>query len=113
MKRGLAILLTAMALAGWTFAQDAEDKQDQKQQQAEQTKAAQKGHDKDAGNPSGDVTITKGPDVAPQDTSATIQWKTNKKAATFIRYGTDVTAQNARAQAPAVKAPATNPSVVC
>ncbi|PYX93485.1 MAG: hypothetical protein DMG67_04055 [Acidobacteria bacterium] len=80
MKRGLAILLTAMALAGWTFAQDAEDKQDQKQQQAEQAKAAQKGHDKDAGKPSGEVTITKGPDVAPQDTSATIQWKTNKKA---------------------------------
>src|SRR6266568_4818015 len=89
MKRGLAILLTAMALTGWTFAQDAEDKQDQKQQQAEQTKAAQKGHDKDAAKPSGEVTITKGPDVTPQDTSATIQWKTNKKAATFIRYGTD------------------------
>ncbi len=89
MKRRLAILLTAMALAGWAFAQDAEDKQDQKQQQAEQTKAAQKGHDKDAAKPSGEVTITKGPDVTAQDTSATIQWKTNKKGATFVRYGTD------------------------
>jgi hypothetical protein len=87
MRKGLAILLTATALTGWVFAQDAEDKHDQAQQ-APQAQPANENNNNN-GKPLGKVTISNGPNVTPQDTSATIVWTTNKNAATFVRYGTD------------------------
>ncbi|HLZ00508.1 MAG TPA: fibronectin type III domain-containing protein [Candidatus Angelobacter sp.] len=88
MRKGLAILLTATALTGWTFAQDAEDKHDQAQP-APQTQPANGTSKNDNGKALAKVTITNGPNVTPQDTSATIAWTTAKNAATFVRYGTD------------------------
>ncbi|HTC93875.1 MAG TPA: fibronectin type III domain-containing protein [Terriglobales bacterium] len=87
MRKGLAILLTATALTGWAFAQDAEDKHDQAQ--PPQTQPATENSSNKNGKPLDKVAITNGPNVTPQDTSATIAWTTSKNAATFVRYGTD------------------------
>src|SRR5579859_6682899 len=86
MRKGLAILLTATALTGWAFAQGAEDKHDQAQPVPQAQPANENNNN---GKSLGKVTITNGPNVTPQDTSATIAWTTNKNAATFVRYGTD------------------------
>jgi hypothetical protein len=86
MQRRLAILLTVMALAGWTgqiLAQDTEDKPDQTKQglgqNSNENGASKRDH----------IKITSGPTVELQDTAATVRWNTNRKAATLIRYGTD------------------------
>lgn len=94
MRKGLAILVTATALTGWAYAQDAEDKHDQAQpatqaQPAPQTQPANENSNNHSGKSLGKVAITSGPNVTPQDTSAIIAWTTNKNAATFVRYGTD------------------------
>jgi hypothetical protein len=86
MQRRLAILLTAVALAGSTGqirAQDAEEKHDQIRQGQAQNQQVQSPHQPD------NIKITSGPTVEPQDTTAIVRWNTNKKAATIIRYGTD------------------------
>jgi phosphodiesterase/alkaline phosphatase D-like protein len=90
MRRTLAILVTAGALCCWSAAQakpantqNPEEKQEQKNQ-ISKTSA-----DTDANNPNGSVTITSGPNVNAQDTSATITWSTNNRAATIVHYGTD------------------------
>ena len=84
MRRTLAVLLAASALSCWSFAQtkNQEEKQESKAQQAQKA-------DNDANNPKGNVTITNGPNVSPQDTSATITWTTSANAATFVKYGTN------------------------
>jgi len=80
-----------MALAGWTgqiLAQDAEDKHDQIKPGQAQNQQAQNHKDNSARQPD-NIKITSGPTVEPQDTTATVRWNTNKKAATILRYGAD------------------------
>lgn len=84
MRRTLAVLLLTGALSCWSFAQikNQEEKQENKAQQSQ-------ANDNDANNPKGSVTITNGPNVSPQDTTATITWSTSGNAATFVKYGTN------------------------
>src|SRR5690242_20012892 len=84
MRRTLAVMLLAGALSCWSFAQtqNQEEKQEQKAQQAQKA-------DNDANNPKGNITITNGPSVSPQNTSATITWTTSGRAATIVKYGTN------------------------
>jgi hypothetical protein len=66
-------------------AQEAEDKHEQVRQGQ-----AQDQQDQTHANRAADhIKITGGPTVGLQDTSATVQWTTSKKATTYLRYGTD------------------------
>lgn len=84
MRKTLAVLVAASALSCWSFAQtkNQEEKQESKAQQAQKA-------DNDANNPKGNITIINGPNVSPQDTSATITWTTSGNAATIVKYGTN------------------------
>ena len=84
MRKTLSVLLLAGVLSCWSFAQtkNQEEKQESKAQQSQDK-------DRDANNPNGNITITNGPNVSPQNTSATITWTTSGRAATIVKYGTN------------------------
>jgi hypothetical protein len=89
MKRTFAILFAATLLVALTFAQNAgrppglSDPPNPAQMPNLNSKGS------NAGQTLGNITITDGPRVGPQDTNATIVWTTNKNASTYVRYGTD------------------------
>jgi hypothetical protein len=89
MRRRLAILFAASVLACWTWAQDAVDPHQNQTQAAQGQTQSQPDQDQGvrAGGLQDGIRIISGPTVEPQDTGATVHWKTNKKATTLVRYG--------------------------
>lgn len=68
MRKALAIFVTAFALTTWSVAQSA--------QSTDSSKSSSQG-------------FVSGPTVDTKDTSATIKWETEDRAATIVKYGTD------------------------
>lgn len=69
MRKTLAIVVTALALTTWSVAQS-------QTQSTDSSKSSSQG-------------FVSGPTVDAKDTSATIKWETEDRAATSVKYGTD------------------------